>query len=289
MLTCQEPYLTTYAAFPCGKCSACLSKRRRTWAHRINLETLASKGMANFVTLTYAGEIENLEPSHLTLWLKRLRKGYPPNSIRYFAAGEYGERGGRPHFHVALWGLAPCAGGPNIRIGNTRGFQCICRTCSAVRQTWGYGHTMVAGLSEKSAMYIAGYVVKKMTHSSDPRLNGRHPEFSRMSLRPGIGAAAMASVVSTLKQYRLPVPLGLRHGDRILPLGKYLRRQVAKALSDGTPEGISKALNSQEAFTANVQAVRLLRQYAWSNELNPKDVLREIVPTVTTQLKKGSL
>lgn len=70
-----------------------------------------------------------------------------------------------------------------------------------------------------------------MTAFDDPRLYGRHPEFARMSLRPGIGFHAMHEVASTLMEFNLETPSGdvpsaLAHGKRVLPLGRYLRRSL---------------------------------------------------------------
>lgn len=97
---------------------------------------------------------------------------------------------------------------------------------------------MVGQLTEQSAQYIAGYVVKKMTRPEDKRLFGRGPEFARMSLRPGIGAHAIPDVASVMMQYKLEnrgdVPVGLRHGPKERPLGRYLRRQLR--LQVGLPE-----------------------------------------------------
>lgn len=137
---------------------------------------------------------------------------------------------------------------------------------------------MVGELSAKSAMYIAGYVVKKMTHGSDPRLNGRAPEFARMSLNPGLGALALEPVVSALAKYNLPVPVGLRHGNRIMPFGRYLRRKIASMLTDGSEEEIKRVLNTEAVLTKNLEAVSLLRNYSWTIEEKPLDVLKQITP-----------
>lgn len=145
---------------------------------------------------------------------------------------------------------------------------------------------MVAGLSAKSAMYIAGYVVKKMTHSSDPRLDGRAPEFARMSLKPGLGALALDAVVSVLVQYNLPVPLGLRHGKKILPLGRYLRRKLAEKISDGTEDGIKKALRAPEFLQKSIEQMRVLRSFAWDTGQTLLDVLKQISPTSGTSPPK---
>lgn len=70
-----------------------------------------------------------------------------------------------------------------------------------------------------------------MTSYDDPRLFGRHPEFARMSNRPGLGASAMHEVASQLMTFNLDtsqadVPSALQHGGRALPLGRYLRRKL---------------------------------------------------------------
>lgn len=64
---------------------------------------------------------------------------------------------------------------------------------------------------------------------------GRHPEFARMSLRPGIGASFMDEVASTILEHGLEnklddVPVSLRHGKNTLPLGRYLRRRLRQRI-----------------------------------------------------------
>lgn len=173
----------------------------------------------SFATLTYdeanipAGG--TLVPKDVELWLKRLRDKLPARSLRYFLVGEYGDKSQRPHYHAALFGI-----GPDFR--------------SLVSETWGLGHTLLGDLTPASARYVAGYVTKKMTSKDDPRLNGRHPEFSRMSRMPGIGATAipklsqMLSVPLGLKEIDTlgDVPTSLKHGNSQLPLGRYLRQKL---------------------------------------------------------------
>lgn len=205
----------------------------------------------SFVTLTYSDAKlptnGSLYPEHLKGWLKRLRERIAPQRIRYFAVGEYGDRTERPHYHAALFGFMPCTGGVLSRRG-----ECPCSSCTLVRESWGFGHVMVAELSFKSAAYIAGYVVKKMTRMQDTRLNGRWPEFARMSLKPGIGADAMWDVASAVMQNQLEkktdfdVPVDLRHGSKKFPLGRYLRRvlRARVGLPEGAPPHVLEALRS---------------------------------------------
>lgn len=66
------------------------------------------------------------------------------------------------------------------------------------------------------------------------QLGDRHPEFARMSNRPGIGADFVHEIASTLLEHDLSemedVPTALAHGQRVLPLGTYLRRKLRKAI-----------------------------------------------------------
>lgn len=68
-----------------------------------------------------------------------------------------------------------------------------------------------------------------MTRYDDPRLQGRWPEYARMSLRPGIGHDFMWDAASSFLEFNLQsqpdVPSGLRHGAKVYPLGRYLQKR----------------------------------------------------------------
>lgn len=204
--------------------------------------------VSSFVTLTYSdGTVPqdgSLRPGDLQKWLKRLRKRV--GFIRFFAVGEYGDRTMRPHYHAALFGLGSC-----LKPWHPKGKECPCPNCSVVRETWGFGHVMCAELNVRTAQYITGYVAKKFTRPDNPALGGRHPEFARMSLRPGIGAGAVPDVASVLMQWKLEesqvdVPVALRHGAKELPLGRYLRRllRLQVGLDENAPPEVIEALRS---------------------------------------------
>lgn len=206
--------------FGCGQCLPCRISRRRLWTHRLILETFAHKA-SSFVTLTYDKEHlpagNTLVPRDVELWLMRVRKKIYPRKIRYYLVGEYGDETQRPHYHVALFGL-----GIDDR--------------DLIHDTWGKGHILVGDLNKDSAQYIVGYVTKGMTKWKDSRLNGRYPEFARMSRKPGIGAHAVAVIVSSLSKVLgtsltvKDIPFVLSHGNRKMPLGRYLRRLIREQL-----------------------------------------------------------
>lgn len=257
-MLCKNPFIKgSGEAFGCGQCLPCRLNRRRIWTHRIILE--ASQYSDNtFATLTYETEPENgsLDPVHTRNFLKRLRARIDPLKVRYFLVGEYGETTQRPHYHLAIFGF------PNCRNGQTRRFRNpdrhCCSVCEIIRNAWSYGHIGLGTLTPESAAYIAGYVTKKMTKPDDPRLNGRYPEFSRMSLRPGIGGDAVHEIASATLHYinaDSDVPTALRHGRQLMPLGRYLTRRL-RALT-GRP------LNAPPITLAKMEArVYHLRQTA---------------------------
>lgn len=209
-----------------------------------------------FVTLTYSNEFlpecGTLKPSDFTLWLKRIRKAVEPRRLRYFGVGEYGDNSERPHYHAILFGLSPLE-------------------AELVERTWGRGHVRVDEFNEVTAQYVAGYVVKKLTRPDDPRLNGRHPEFSRMSLRPGIGHGAMGILANSLLNdtgvddylRRGGVPTHLQIGRKSVPIGRYLRKALTDIMQQsgvlGHSQHVLDWLNYAQGMeaSAEVQALQI--------------------------------
>lgn len=196
-----------------------------------------------FVTLTYSQEnlpaAGTLVPVDLQLFLKRLRRVVEPRRFRYFAVGEYGDESGRPHYHAIIFGLGQFDAG-------------------TIDRAWGLGLTATFEFNEYTAQYTAGYTVKKLTRKDDPRLRGRHPEFARMSLRPGIGAGAMALLADQLHHsagldnvaLTGDVPTHLKIGKKTVPIGRYLRQKLREEM--GMPDGFNQA--AKDSFSAQQQA-----------------------------------
>jgi len=159
-----------------------------------------------------------LVPEDFTLFMKRLRTHYP-SPLRFFAVGEYGERGMRPHFHAALFGVS-------------------IMDYELVQKVWSLGGVHLGELNKDSAQYLAGYVTKKMTKLDDERLHGRRPELARMSRRPGIGVPAVPILADSLSQagglsivdQAGDIPTSVRVRGKLLPIGRTLRAKFREAM-----------------------------------------------------------
>lgn len=203
---------------PCGWCLSCRINKSREMKHRILMESLATEKSC-FLTLTYDDkhlpEGDNLDKVHLQKYWKRLRKKVWPDTFRYFASGEYGDISGRPHYHAAVFGL-----------GMERSEE--------MGAAWGMGHHLVGDITADSASYIAGYCIKKLTRSDDPRLNGKRPEFTSASNRHGgIGLPGVKRLAQKLKETRgfQKRPLTeIAYGRQKMPLGRYLTDKFAKEM-----------------------------------------------------------
>lgn len=175
---------------PCGRCIGCRLERSRQWAMRCVME--AKNHSENcFITLTYDDNHlppdQSLLPADLQKFFKRLRKFLGDKKIRYFACGEYGERGNRPHYHAIIFG---------------HNFEDRIRTINPLSQTpvgyspalsklWTFGYSSVGDMTFESAAYVARYCVKKYYGKPADvaaHYGKRKPEFVVMSRKPGIAS-----------------------------------------------------------------------------------------------------
>lgn len=234
----------------------CRTRGKLVWKTRLTLESQAHSQIS-FATLTYRDDAlvysiqaraPTLIPDDLRLWLYKFRKAIRPTQIRFYAAGEYSPAE-RPHYHVVLYGYQGCAYGKS-RYRDGRTIDC-CAQCDLVRDTWGKGIIELQVAAPGHFDYVAGYVMKKMTSKHDRRLNGRYPEFSRQSNRPGIGAHAVPGLVPTARDristgVSNDVPTAVRINGKINPLGRYIRRKIRIALG-GTGEAPPEVIAQMEA------------------------------------------
>jgi len=123
------------------------------------------------------------------LFMKRLRKAYPKDRIRFFHCGEYGEKLARPHYHACLFNFDF----PD-KVPHGEYF-----TSKSLDRIWGNNDpekcpSIIGRVTFESAAYVARYITKKITgdeaqaHYVDKKTGVvRRPEYVTMSRRPGIG------------------------------------------------------------------------------------------------------
>lgn len=112
-----------------------------------------------------------------------------------------------------------------------------------------------------------------MTSKDDARLLGRHPEFARMSLKPGLGYGALHEVAKTLVGHDLDrrlvdVPSSLRHGAKMRPLGRYLTQNLRELVGhekEAPPELLAEI----------EEAMRSVREDAFDRSISLSDAIVE--------------
>lgn len=150
-----------------------------------------------FLTLTYddahVPAFGSLDRSAFPKFMKRLRKRFPGERIRYFHCGEYGERTQRPHYHALLFGFDFADKYPwSYRSGRP------CWRSPTLEVLWPFGQSELGSVTFESAAYVARYVVKKVSGALAYERYSRvdvgtgeiiqiSPEYTTMSRRPGIG------------------------------------------------------------------------------------------------------
>nr|UQB76419.1 replication associated protein [Flumine microvirus 30] len=219
---------------PCGQCIGCRLDYSLDWAYRCLCEAQMHKENS-FVTLTYdefhLPSDGSLNVGEWQLFIKRLRRS-TGKKIRYYHAGEYGERFGRPHYHGLLFGhdfadkqlFKRSESGSNVYISEV------------LSGVWGKGFASVGEVTFESAAYVARYCMKKLNGPAKEVVDARtglkpyerfdgvtgevlpvRSEYVTMSRRPGIAK-------SWFERYRDDVyPSGcvVFRGGRKMPPPRY--------------------------------------------------------------------
>lgn len=198
----------------CGQCIGCRLERSRQWAVRCVHEAQLHENNS-FITLTYGpGHLEaarSLCYRDFQLFMKKLRRS-TPEKIRFYMCGEYGEKNKRAHFHALLFGhdfndkteIKSAYQGKKLQQSHSFALPTLQATppplyrSEKLTELWANGRAVIGAVTFESAAYVSRYIAKKMTGDAADRhyteldldtgeINTRTPEFSHMSLRPGIG------------------------------------------------------------------------------------------------------
>lgn len=261
-MLCINPYVVNGVEFGCYVCRACRVNRRRLWTARMMLENTCHPESC-MATLTYEKAGKDLVPAHMVSFLKRLRY-YRDSPFRYFGAGEYGGENGRPHFHMALFGVSLAEEATILKAWQSGG--------DWLFGEYKAGFIHVAELNQNTAQYLTKYVCKSQAELEE--MEGLVPEFVRMSRRPGIGMLALDSMAEGIVRAHggsiepgdiVDVPVSMRSGKRRLPLGRVLRRALRAKIGweECAPAAVVKALSEEaKRRTPEEKALREKRRVA---------------------------
>lgn len=225
----REEHLYMYAGWkkfhvPCGQCFGCRLKRSRDWAIRCLHEAKMHRYNC-FLTLTYNDKHlpanKSLKHRDFQLFMKRMRKaisksackptaflteqkdqqqcapGAPPKPVahplRFYMAGEYGERHGRPHYHALIFGL-DFADKKYLQRTPSGG---VLYTSATLKTLWPHGYSSIGELTFETAAYVSRYVMKKINgnkvkkneriDASTGEILQQTKEYNCMSRAGGIG------------------------------------------------------------------------------------------------------
>ncbi|AXH74818.1 MAG: replication initiator protein [Microviridae sp.] len=246
---------------PCGVCIGCRIDKSRQWALRCVHES--KMHLKNcFVTLTYDDDHlpvnSSLDKSELQLFFKTIRNRF--GQFRYYAAGEYGENLGRPHYHLILFGL-DFADDRKPYKKNPQGDQLY--KSRSLTLAWGKGDVIISAFTYATAAYTARYVMKKVTGKLAPSHYSKvnpytgeivpvAPEFAVMSLRPGIGSDWYEKYKSDTFPSDFLVHQGKKH-----PVPRFYTEKLKKTDIELHGEIKSKRKQSQTENAANSTSDRL--------------------------------
>lgn len=190
----------------CGQCLGCRLESSRQWAMRCVAE-LSQHQTACFLTLTFDNEHlpknGSVSKEFFCKWIKNLRekiryetaiKFKVPGKrkpqlvggiqIRFFGCGEYGDKRGRPHYHLIVFGFRPY----DLEFREITRNGDVLYTSEFIKELWPYGFHTVGEVTFESCAYVARYVTKKyMGKAKDAHYGDLEPEFIHMSRRNGIG------------------------------------------------------------------------------------------------------
>ena len=267
----------------CGHCAACKLTSRSSWANRMEME-LPYHENAWFLTLTYdddhlpyygtwdelTGELltENysLKYNDMQSFWKRLRRYIDyhelgdSKKLMYYAAGEYGGKTHRPHYHAIVYDLP-------LKKDDLKEYKrkggAVYYNCEWLEKVWGMGYVVISAATWNSMSYTAGYTTKKIYGKEGKEFykeNGLMPEDCWMSTRPAIGAAYFYDHMNEIYEKD---KIQLSKGKIVKP-PKYfdklfdLEHSNAKPLSDEECKEIE--IGTKKAESDELQAIKRKRR-----------------------------
>jgi len=228
-----------------------------------------------FLTLTYDTDhvpitkngFMSLQSRDIQLFIKRLRKshnGYSDESIKYYAAGEYGGKTNRPHYHIILFNaqlelMFDKTDLKLLKFSEYDGKQIV--NC----KQWQLGTCTIGKISEASVGYSLKYIHKPRRipmHKNDDRRR----EYAQMSKGLGISYLTEAMLDWHLADMENRMYVNIPGGKKATMARYYKdkiywpleRTQIARAAEKKMmAEAIEKCINAKPGdWQANREAVK---------------------------------
>jgi len=287
-MLCKSMVASKGTVHPCGQCLFCKINKKRDWISRLLLEA-ASHQYNQFWTLTYednrlptitppgqprlpssteirkhagvpgvvavAGQPGTLFKPDLQGFFKRFRKNY--GEFRYYAVGEYGEKRGRPHYHVLAFGT---------QISE-----------ESLAETWKLGAVHIGDVESASITYCVEYALKS-EKSADLIELRRLPEFAVMSTKPAIGSYAISEFRRAIMR-STPLPTGellipdtFRLLGREYPVPRFIRNELEEEGFISARKAVRENLGDKEVMSALLARSKVAREefekykFLWSED-----------------------
>ncbi len=234
----------------CGKCGACKHNKRVDWSFRIMQEAKYSKS-AYFITLTYHDSVipytenwlQTLRKEDVQEFNKKVRKEQAKRCktyLRFFCVGEYGTKFQRPHYHIIYFNLLPDLSDP-----------------AELLPLWKKGIVHRYPIEDGLIHYTTKYHVtanngqRRLSPSDDRAL-----EFTRMSLKPGLGYQYIEKTRDFHLKSKITV---VRNNGYIQKMPDYYRRKIFGDLPEAEKEQL-RADGLEMAQEAHDKEIVILRK-----------------------------
>lgn len=203
----------TFINIPCGKCDGCKLDYSRNWATRGVNEAFFCNYYQNCSFLSLTFNQRNLSRTTLGYsvdkaffksWVKRLRYAIKSTynvEFRHLSCGEYGERRGRPHYHMLIFGFNfpdKYVFKREAKYGNIITYY----RSPFLESQWHLphcdeqaGYCVIGNVNYETCAYVSRYVLKKQHKST---YGDKQPEFLSVSRMPGLGNEYCTKYLDTI-------------------------------------------------------------------------------------------
>lgn len=273
MAECYSPYIVMHKTkgeipVPCGKCPNCVARRISAWSFRLMQEEKQSNS-AYFITYTYdtthvpisKNGFMELRKKDMQDYMKRLRKSQwnqgNVNALKYYMAGEYGDRYKRPHYHVIMFNvdLEMLIGKKyytQVKLGNMQ----LDGRQQFQDPNWKFGHITIGQVNNASVGYTLMYLHKpwRPMHKNDDR----QPQFSLMSKKLGINYLTERMVKWYEADLEERMYCNIEDGKKIA-MPRYYKEKLYQKIY-GSPE----LAELHRKRVGNIQLKKMIeKQYKW--------------------------